>query len=182
MHRGRLGIEQRASTLALNLWRISLVSTAVAMTAAVGHALELPAKMRYEPWLWVKLHRTLYWNFGRIAGPAEAAAVLSTGLLAWMRRFQPEAFQSTAVAAACLASTHAIFWSLVQPVNVEVLRWRLDAIPDDWTTRRDRWEYGHALRAGLVAVAFAALTLPQVCSPGRARLDSRRVENRLAAE
>jgi hypothetical protein len=33
----------------------------------------LPAKMRYEPSLWVRLHRTLYPNFGRIAGPAEAA-------------------------------------------------------------------------------------------------------------
>jgi len=43
------------------------MSTAVTMTAAVAHLMELPAKMRYEPSLWVKLHRTLYPNFGRTA-------------------------------------------------------------------------------------------------------------------
>jgi hypothetical protein len=47
--------------------------------------------------------------------------------------------------------------SVVQPVNAEVMRWPLDAIPPDWTKRRDRWEYGHALRAGLVAAALGAL-------------------------
>jgi hypothetical protein len=65
----------------LNLWRFSLMSTVVTMTAAVAHLMELPAKMRYEPSLWVRLHRTMYPNFGRTAGPAEAAAVASTGLL-----------------------------------------------------------------------------------------------------
>jgi hypothetical protein len=35
------------------------MTTAVTMTAAVAHLMELPAKMRYEPSLWVRLHRTL---------------------------------------------------------------------------------------------------------------------------
>jgi hypothetical protein len=38
------------------------------------------------------------------------------------------------------------------------MNWPLDAIPDDWASERDRWEYGHAVRAGLVTVALAALT------------------------
>jgi hypothetical protein len=37
-------------------------------------------------------------------------------------------------------------------------RWPLDAIPEDWSNRRDRWEYGHAPRAGLVTIALGALT------------------------
>jgi Domain of unknown function (DUF1772) len=146
---------ESSPNFALNLWRFSLMSTAVAMTAAVAHLMELPAKMQYEPSLWVRLHRTLYPNFGKTAGPAEAAAVLSTHLLVWRtRRERPRAI---ALAAACLAAAHAVFWGVVQPVNVEVMRWRLDDIPRDWTTRRDRWEYGHALRAGLVTAALAAL-------------------------
>ncbi len=64
----------------------SVMSTALAMTAAVAHLMELPAKRRYERALYVRLHRTLYWNFGRIAGPAEGVAVLTTGVLAWWRR------------------------------------------------------------------------------------------------
>jgi Domain of unknown function (DUF1772) len=149
---------QDAANSALNLWRFSLMSTAVTMTAAVAHLMELPAKMQYEPSLWVRLHRTMYPNFGRTAGPAEAAAVMSTSLLAWWtRRERPEAFRSTTVAAACLAAAHAIFWIVVQPVNAEVTRWPLDAIPPDWTKQRDRWEYGHAIRAGLVTAALGAL-------------------------
>jgi hypothetical protein len=58
------------------------MSTAATMTAAGAHLMELPAKMRYEPSLWVRLHRTLYPNFGRTAGPAEAAAVISMNLRA----------------------------------------------------------------------------------------------------
>jgi len=127
------------------------------MTAALAHLLELPAKMRYEPSLWVRLHRTLYSNFGRIAGPAEVAAAVSTNVLAWMQRRRPEAFPSTAVAAASLATAHGIYWAVVQPVNVEVMRWPLDAIPRDWTSRRDRWEYGHAVRAALAVAALGAL-------------------------
>ena len=54
-----------AQPTALRLLRFSsTMSTAVAMTAAVAHLLELPAKRRYEPALYVGLHRTLYWNFG----------------------------------------------------------------------------------------------------------------------
>jgi hypothetical protein len=150
--------ERRSLYSALNLSRVSLMTTAVAMTAAVAHLMELPAKMRYEPSLWVRLHRTLYPNFGRTAGPAEAAAVLSTHLLAWRtRRDQPDAFRSRAVAAGCLATAHAVFWAVVQPVNVEVSRWRLDRIPREWKQQRNRWEYGHAIRAGLVTAALAAL-------------------------
>jgi Domain of unknown function (DUF1772) len=140
------------------LWRFSLISTAVTMTAAVAHLMELPAKMRYEPSLYVRLHRTLYTNFGRFAGPAEIAAAISANLLAWRTwRERPEAFRPAAVAAGCLAAAHAIFWSIVQPVNVEMIRWPLDAIPRDWTKERDRWEYGHAIRAGLVTTALGAL-------------------------
>lgn len=146
-------------TTALRLLRFSsIMSTALAMTAAVAHLLELPAKRRYEPPLYVRLHRTLYWNFGRIAGPAETASVLTTGVLAWWRRRQEStAFQATAVAAGCLAAAHGTFWAIVNPVNIEMVRWPLDAIPGNWTTARDRWEYGHAVRASLLAGALAAL-------------------------
>jgi len=52
-----------------------------------------------------------------------------------------------------------MFWTVVRPVNIEAMRWRLDAIPHDWSRQRDRWEYGHALRAVLMVVAFGALVL-----------------------
>ena len=137
---------------------LATMSTAMATTAAVAHLMELPAKRRYEPSLYVWLHRTLYWNFGRFAGPAESAAVLATGALAWwLRRRSPTAFSPTAAAAGCLVAAHGTFWTVVSPINAEMIRWPLDAIPENWTTARDRWEYGHAARACLLTGALAAL-------------------------
>jgi hypothetical protein len=139
---------------------VAIMATAVTMTACVAHAMELPAKMRYEPSLYVMLHRTLYPNFGRIAGSAEGLAVASTAALAWWCRIRrPRAFPLTAAAAGCLAAAHVIFWSVVNPVNIEMIQWPLDAIPPDWTTARDRWEYGHATRAVLVTSGLAALVV-----------------------
>ncbi len=145
---------------------VAIMSTAVAMTACVAHLMELPAKMRYEPPLYVRLHRTLYPNFGRTAGPAEGLAVAaSTALAWWSRTHRPRAFQLTAAAAGCLAAAHGIFWSVVNPVNIEMVKWPLDAIPDDWSTARDRWEYGHAVRAGLVTFALASLIASVLAEP-----------------
>ena len=141
----------------------SIMSTAFAMTAAVAHLLELPAKRRYEPTLYVRLHRTLYWNFGRFTGPAEAVAVLSTGVLAWLRGARhATAFAPTAVAAGSVAAAHAAFWTIVHPVNVDMIEWPLEAIPADWETTRDRWEYGHAARACLLMGALVALVWSSV--------------------
>jgi hypothetical protein len=153
-------LESISNSTALNAWRFSAVmSTAMTMSAAVAHLMELPGKMEYEPPLYVRLHRTLYPTFGRTAGPAEAVAVATTGVLAWVvRRRHRRLSGLTGVAAGCLAAAHAIFWGVVQPANVTMMRWPLDAIPEDWAKWRNRWEYGHAVRAGLVTTALSALT------------------------
>jgi Domain of unknown function (DUF1772) len=132
--------------------------TAVTMSAALAHLLELPAKMRYEPSLYVRLHRTLYWNYGRISGVAEILALVSTGGLAWrLRKRRDRAFPFAISAAACLAAAHAAFWRWVSPVNRTMVTWPLDSIPSDWSGWRDQWEYTHAVRAVLVTAALAAL-------------------------
>jgi Domain of unknown function (DUF1772) len=163
----------RVQQSTVDAWRFtSMMSTAMTMTAAVAHLMEMPAKMRYEPRLYVRLHRTLYPTFGRTAGPAEPLAVAATGTLAWLtRRRNPASFRLTAAAAGCLAAAHGIFWGVVQPANVVMSRWPLDAIPGDWRRWRDRWEYGHAVRAGLATAALGALTwslLEQSSEPGTA--------------
>jgi hypothetical protein len=153
-------LQRPNGSTALNACRFSsIMSTALTMTAAVAHLMELPAKMHYEPSLYVRLHRTLYPTFGKTAGPAEACAVATTATLAWLdgRQRRPSS-PLTLVAAGCLTAAHGIFWSVVQPVNVEMMRWPLDAIPKGWERWRNRWEYGHALRAGLVTAALGALT------------------------
>jgi hypothetical protein len=142
-----------AHGMTLSPWRfLSTMSTAISMAAAVAHLMELPGKMRYEAPLYVRLHRTLYPTFGRTAGVAEIVSVVTTGALAWwVRKRRPEAFPSTATAAACLAAAHIVFWALESPANRTMSGWLLDRIPSDWTNWRDQWEYSHAVRALLVA-------------------------------
>lgn len=141
------------------LWRFSsIMLTSLFTSAAVAHVLELPPKMRFEPSLYVKLHRTLYPNFGRIAGVAEILALLSTGGLGWrLRRQRAKAFPLTAVAAGSLAAAHAAFWTLVSPANKTMASWPLDSIPPDWTGWRAQWEYTHAVRAVLGMAALSTL-------------------------
>ncbi len=141
------------------LWRFStIMSTAVSMSAAFAHLMELPSKMHYDPALYVRLHRTLYPNFGRVAGTAEILSVLSAGGLAWWaRKRRSRTYPLTLAAAGSLAAAHGAFWAYVHPVNKTMPMWSLNAIPSDWADWRNQWEYTHALRAALVTGALGAL-------------------------
>jgi hypothetical protein len=143
----------------LQAWRFtSILSTAVTMSAAVAHLMEIPGKMQYEPSLYVRLHRTLYPTFGKTAGYAEGVALLSTGALAWWtRKRRPRAGLLTMAAAGCLAAAHGVFWTLVQPANKTMASWPLESIPPEWRGWRNQWEYSHAARAVLVTGALGAL-------------------------
>lgn len=86
-------------------------------------------------------------------------ALISVIALAWRVRKRRPAFALTAAAAACQVAAMAVFLAFVQPANVTMAAWSLDAIPADWTQWRDRWEYGHAARAILESFGLAALVL-----------------------
>lgn len=134
-------------------WRFAtLLSSAVSLTAALAHLLEMPSKMRYERDLYVRLHRTLYPNFGRYAGVAEILSLILSAGLAWSSR-SPAA----TTAAGCLAASHAIFWALVHPANTTMMNWPMSEIPPEWRQWRDQWEYSHAVRAVLQLAAMGAL-------------------------
>src|SRR5688572_21130444 len=80
----RRGVQRKASgpvipVMSLRLLRFSsMMCTAVTMTASFAHLLELSGKMRLDRSLYVMLHRTLYWNFGRVGGMGEILAVLTS--------------------------------------------------------------------------------------------------------
>lgn len=144
----------------LLVWRfLTIMLVAVALSAALAHLMELPGKMTYDAGLYVMLHRTLYPTFGHTAGWAEGVALISVVALAWRVRKRRPAFALTAAAAACQVAAMAVFLAFVQPANVTMAAWSLDAIPADWMQWRDRWEYGHAARAILESFGLAALVL-----------------------
>lgn len=144
-------------------WRfVAILLVAIALGAALAHLMELPGKMTYDAQFYVYLHRTLYPTFGRTAGWAEAVALFAVAGLAWRVRKRGAALPLTLTAAVCQSVAMIVFLAFVLPANRAMGSWPLDAIPAEWTSWRNQWEYGHAARAVLMLTALAALVLSVV--------------------
>jgi hypothetical protein len=77
-------------------WRLlAVMLTALSMAPAVGHLLEMPAKMSYDGALWLRVSQTLYATFGTIGAAFEVGAVVSTVILAILVRKRKAAFAWT---------------------------------------------------------------------------------------
>lgn len=147
----------------LRTWRwLTLMFVALSLAPALAHLLEMPAKMRYEGPLWLTISQTLYGAFGTVGGAFEAAAVFTTVVLVLLVRRRHPAFGWTLLAALCMLLAHAAFWIWLAPVNATVAASTLATLPENWTALRSQWEYTHAARAVLQAVALGALAFSLV--------------------
>lgn len=147
----------------LRTWRwLTLMFVALSLAPALAHLLEMPAKMRYEGPLWLTISQTLYGAFGTVGGAFEAAAVFTTVVLVLLVRRRHPAFGWTLLAALCMLLAHAAFWIWLAPVNATVAASTLATLPENWTALRSQWEYTHAARAVLQAVALGALAFSVV--------------------
>jgi len=92
-------------------WRLlTIMLTALSLGPALGHLLELPAKMTYEGALWLKVSQTLYGAFGTIGASFEVGAVVTAVVLAILVRQRRPAFGWTLLGALCVAAAHGAFW------------------------------------------------------------------------
>ena len=152
---------------------VSLTATVLVFGMLFAHVLELVPKRRldYPSYLAAQLHLYQYW--GPVATVLEPLALLGTALLAVMlyRSGRPGARSATLAALAQLVAL-VLFFVLVSPVNAIQAGWSPAAAPAGWQQVRDRWEYGHAIRAVLYAVAFAAV-LTALLSATRERTGAR---------
>lgn len=147
------------SKIALKYWRLlTILLTALSLGPALGHLLELPAKMTYDGALWLKVSQTLYATFGTVGAAFEVGAVAATVVLAFVVRKRRLSFGWTVSAAICVAASHAAFWIWLAPVNAIIAGLTPESLPADWTGLRDQWEYTHAARAALQIVGVASLT------------------------
>src|SRR5436190_22172829 len=138
---------------------LTIMLTALSLSAAFAHLLEMPAKLAYDGGLWLNLLQTLYPTFGKVSGVCEIGAVVAAWVLVVAIRNRPRAFRWTLLAASCLAVTHAIFWIWVAPVNAALVPLSPETLPPDWAHLRDQWEFAHASRAILQVLALAALVI-----------------------
>jgi len=139
-------------------WRLlTIMLAALSLAPALGHLLELPAKMTYEGPLWLTVSQTLYGAFGTIGASFEVGAVATTVVLAILVRQRRPAFGWTLLGALCVVAAHAAFWIWLAPVNTTIAALTLETLPADWMELRNQWEYTHAARAVLQMIALGAL-------------------------
>lgn len=136
---------------------ISLISTAVTLSALAAHVLELPNKFTLAGPLWLAVQQQLYRGWGLFIGPFEVAAILSSWVLACLVRKNRSVFRPTLLAAFFLTGALAVFFILNAPVNAAFAAWTPATLPPDWPDYRLRWEMGHALSFVLVLTAFITL-------------------------
>ena len=143
----------------LKAWQfITIMLTAVLMTMGFTHLWQLPQRLAYDGVLWLDT-LTFYVKFGP-AGPGpviEVAALLAAIILVFLVRGRRPAFALTIVAVFLLAASTALWWTLIYPVNRELLTWTVETLPQNWTDFRDQWEYTHSARAALMFLALGTL-------------------------
>lgn len=150
---------------------LAILLAALSMTAALGHALEMPGKLRLAQEHYLAVQPIYYPGFTIGGGFGEIGTIVVSSALALM--LPPGSTTSILAWAACASAltVQALYWLLVHPVNSFWLRdSRVDAASQgffaigaddqpggDWRAMRDRWERGHAIRAGFATLALVLL-------------------------
>jgi hypothetical protein len=139
---------------------VALLLAALTLGLGFGHLMQLPSRMGWDQYLWVgsTVQGGLYAMFGSIGAILFVATVIALALLAYfVREHDRPGFALAAAAAGLFALALVLWWMLVYPVNVELATWVDGPVPADWTAYRARWEWGHAIIAGVELLGFAAL-------------------------
>lgn len=140
----------------INTFRfLSILFTAVAMSAGFAHLFELSHKigLSREDYLVVQ---QIYRGWA-LLGIAVIGALVSTLALSFLVREEPAAFYLTLAAALCIAFSLIVFFTFTYPANQQTMNWT--RLPENWLELRRQWEYSHAAGAGFYFLAFVALTI-----------------------
>ena len=134
---------------------ISVLSTAVAMSAGFAHLLALPNKITL-PRVDYLVVQQIYRGWA-LLGIAVIGALVSTLILTVMVRANQKMFYLTLTATTCIALSLVVFFLFTYPANQQTLNWTM--LPENWQELRRQWEYSHATGAGLYFIALSTLTL-----------------------
>jgi hypothetical protein len=161
--------------MAHTLFVVTVILAAFAMTPAVGHALELPGKMRLNKDEYRAVQRIYYPGF-TIAGNVEVLSLVSVFvLLAVLPAWSPS-FWLIIVALSSLIGMQIVYWVAIHPINKVWLegqplshgaaaffaagrQMKTNGHAPEWTDSRNRWESAHLVRAVLAIVSFVSLVI-----------------------
>ena len=102
----------------VRVWRfVTILLSAVALSAGLAHLTELPGKLALDGKTYTTLHREVYPAFGLTAVWVESLALAGAVGLAWRLRDRGTAFRLTAAAAACQFLAVLLFVAVVLPAS-----------------------------------------------------------------
>ncbi|MFZ1109208.1 MAG: DUF1772 domain-containing protein [Rhodomicrobium sp.] len=144
----------RASRISI-LSFAALLLTAIALIPLGAHVFEMSAKMKLGRDAYV-MAQGLYrgWAWFGIAFAGAFLACAARAALPGARRERLLA----GFAAIMIAASLAIFFAYVYPANQITKDWT--AIPANWKSLRQQWEWGNAASAACMLLAFLALAWP----------------------
>jgi len=132
---------------------IALLATALALGAALAHALELPNKINLAKDEYFVVQK-VYRGWSQL-GYLLAVELIAMLIVAALSRHEPRVLRPTIIAIVCLIAAQAVFWTLTYPANVVTDNWT--AVPAQWEDVRTRWEYSHLAGAAFQMMAMSAL-------------------------
>lgn len=151
----------------IKIWSLTtLVLAGLLMGTSLGHALQMPAKMRYAVHEWMHAQHTLYLEFGRIGGPIEILAIVGAASLAiFLRDWRPSMIAAF-IGATCLTVAFVGIWlPVTNRINANVATWSGHSWPADWEQWRTKWELSHLARFLLQLAGFSMLAVATLISP-----------------
>lgn len=134
---------------------LSILFTAITMSAGLAHLFELPNKIHLPRQEYLTVQQ-IYRGWALI-GIATVSALLSTIILTVLVRTQSWIFYLTLTAVICFAVSLLIFFLYTYPANQATSNWT--HLPANWQQLRQQWEYSHAVNAGLYFIAFISLVI-----------------------
>jgi hypothetical protein len=134
---------------------VALFATALALGAALAHALELPNKigMSREHYFIMQRAYDGWFRLAYLLG-IELVGILS---VIFLYHAKPRVLWSALIALGCLIAAQAVFWIWTYPANQATDNWTIQ--PDNWEVLRRNWEYSHLTGAVFQALAMAALII-----------------------
>jgi hypothetical protein len=141
---------------------IALMSTALALGAAVAQPYELPNKIDLPRDEYFVV-QTIYGGWNHLAYLL-AIQFLSMIVVIVMSRHESPVLWLAVAALLSLIAAQVVFWTYTYPANVATDNWT--TISQNWEMLRRQWEYSHAIDAAFQAFTMSALI---VASISRAR-------------
>jgi hypothetical protein len=134
---------------------VAILCVAAAMAGGWAHLLELPNKIGLSRADYLTVQQ-IYRGWA-LLGVAVIGALISAGVLTWLRRGSGAPFYFALMATVLISLSLVVFFWFTFPANQATQNWTV--LPDGWENLRRQWEYSHAAGAILYFIALASLVL-----------------------